>query len=264
MTRAGCTLMEPPGSPRNVHFWTTTTRVGPSGIRRTIHLPHLSQHGAAVGISSAIFAKAACALINVCQTGAKEAIFASTKAARSWPFWQDWSHGSHVPSTHPLDIAGPTYEKLINRIGVSRQDHVSSFLRHIQEEQRQLTKYAHAPLLASMLATEQIPSGPNSGRANILDNLLRRQTFKWNPAPRAGTHLTHLEQVQHESISDSGLQLNCKLVNEETLFVRVMWDFAQLRMGEVQGAMQVFVRAVEWLAGPENWERRIGECGLMC
>ena len=240
---------------------------GMAGIVQMIHLPHFSQHIAAVGVSPVIFVKSACALMNVCQTGATEALFTNTEAGRSWPFWEDWAHGDQAPLVHPLDIAGPTFEVVLNRIHIDRQERISSFLRHVQEEQKQLSKNAHAPLyllIARLEERERIPSDLDRGDATILDTHFRRQAFNWLPNTKSSEDLVRLNQVQLESSADVGLQWNCGSVGEETLFVSAKWDDAQLRLGEVQGALDVFVKAVQWLTAPENWEKKIGEFeGLM-
>ena len=76
--------------------------------------------------------------------------------------------------------------------------------------------------------------------------------------------MARLEQMQPGSSADLGLQWNCGSVSEETLFVHARWDDAQLRLREVQGAMDVFIKAVQWLTAPENWGKRVGEFeGLM-
>lgn len=241
---------------------------GLSGIMRTIQIPsHPIQYRAAVRISPANFVKSACALMNVCQTGATEAVFSSVEAGRSWPFWEDWAHGEQAPIVHPLDIAGPTLELVLNRIHIDRQERVSSFLRHVQEEQKQLTKYAHAPLytiIARLEERERIPTDLDHGGGSILDTYFRRQSFNWLPNTKSGGDLARLEQMQPGSSADLGLQWNCGSVSEETLFVHPRWDDAQLRLREVQGAMDVFIKAVQWLTAPENWDKRVGEFeGLM-
>ena len=254
-----------PGTPQERPILDGIDACGQSGIVRTVQLPHLSQHRAAVGIPSAVFAKSACALMNVCQTGAKEAIFASAEAGRSWPFWEDWAHGSHAPSTHPLDIAGPTFEMVLNKIRVDRQERLSSFLRYVAEEQKLLTKHAHAPLctIFSMLEKERNPSSVDNGDGSIFDTHFRRQGFNWLPNTKAARDLVHLNEVQMESSANINLQWNCGLVDEETLFVSAQWDDAQLGAREVQGAADVFIKAVQWLTEPANWENGIGDFDLM-
>ena len=186
---------------------------------------------------------------------------------RSWPFWEDWAHGEQAPIVHPLDIAGPTLERVLNRMHIDRQERVSSFLRHVQEEQKQLTKCAHAPLytiIARLEERERIPTDLDRGDGSILDTYFRRQCFNWLPNTKSGGDLARLEQMQPGSSADLGLQWNCGSVSEETLFVHAMWDDAQLRLREVQGAMDVFIKAVQWLNPPENWDKRVGEFeGLM-
>ena len=65
--------------------------------------------------------------------------------------------------------------------------------------------------------------------------------------------------MQLDSSTDLGLQWNCGSVSEDTLFVNARWDDAQLKLREVQSAMDVFIKAVQWLAAPENWNKRVGE-----
>lgn len=198
--------------------------------------------------------------MNVCQTGATEAVFSSVEAGRSWHFWEDWAHGEQAPIVHPLDMAGPTLERVLNRIHIDRQERVSSFLRHVQEEQKQLTEYAHAPLytiIARLEERERIPTDLDRGDGSILDTYFRRQCFNWRGLGSIGTDAAGVERR-------SGLQWNCGSVSEETLFVHAMWDDAQLRLREVQGAMDVFIKAVQWLTAPENWDKRVREFeGLM-
>ena len=234
-------------------------------IVRIIHLPRFSQHRSTVGVSSAVFPKSACALMNVHQTGAKEAIFGSSEAGRSWPFLEDLDQNSQTHLAHPLEIAGPTIEIVLNRIAVDPQELVSTFTCRVNEEQKEMTTYAHAPLYAirTMLESEQIQSGPEN--SDVLDCLFIRQVFNWLPgtASKIDNHPKNLKQLQLDTRSNLGLKWNCGFEDEERMFISATWDCAQLRATEVAAAADVFARAVEWFTTPENWDRTLGDCELI-
>ena len=175
---------------------------------------------------------------------------------------------SSLPNT--MDIPGPTWETVINRIRVDRSQLLLSWLHDLQAEQALLTKYATAPFMHIEEALAK--SDPDSvGEHELHDFVFRRQNFNW--LPPSNTRYSNLEMLQSLSRADIGLQWNFKHEDVErgVVSLNVNWDDCQLWKREVEGAMSEVLQVAEWIAevlggkgerGKEG-EVKVGECPLL-
>ena len=257
------------GIPEERKFVDGDNAKGLEGLTRSFITPYLSTYNLQHGISTPVLLKGACALMNTHLTGAKEAIFSNAEAGRSWPFVEDWGEADRISAINPMDVAGPTVETVINRISVGTREPTSRFLQNLQDEQKQLTKHAHAPLylVRDMIASSGVDGVAGTfglEEADIIDGIARRQGFNWLPGAQSRVvgqegHDEALQRVQAVSRADTGLQWNCGLLSSERVFIHATYDDAQLGEAEVTAALDIFVRAAQWLVDPENWEKLLGE-----
>ncbi|KAI4249806.1 MAG: hypothetical protein L6R40_000595 [Gallowayella cf. fulva] len=239
---------------------------GVAGINGTITLPRLSRLKSEHGITSNIVFKAALALQNVHHTNATQAFFGQGEASRVWPT-PTGSPDPDLPNT--MDIPGPTWEVVINRVHVKREQTVLSFLWGLQEEQALLTEYAQAPF--QRIETALIACGDRPETKHELhDSFFQRQCFNW--LPPLHKHYTHLEEMQSLSRADIGLQWNFCHADAEKGIVRVnaAYDDCQMRAAEVEGCVAEVLGVAEWIcmmegegAGRGLEATKVGECPLL-
>ncbi|KAI4242222.1 MAG: hypothetical protein LQ352_007274, partial [Teloschistes flavicans] len=163
---------------------------GTAGINASVTLPSLPSIKSTHGITAQILVKAALAILNIHHTGADQAFFSQTEAARVWPT----ATGDPDPTLpNTMDIAGPTWEIVVNRIHISPSQPLLTFLQNLQEEQKLLSRHAQVPWkkLESQLTTSSSsrPHEPElehkPQQYELHDTVFRRQCFNWLPNTRA-------------------------------------------------------------------------------
>jgi hypothetical protein len=236
---------------------------GTMGLFHKIHLPFIRALKSNWEISPPMVAKAACALLNIYKTGAEEAVFVSDESGRSWPSTGDDSTLA-PPTASPLDIGGPTFQKTINRVRIQPGETTLQFLRRMQEKQRDIDRYCHAPLGAICRSLEQDTVHGPADVAAVRD-ILRRQLFDWLPTPPSnedvGTESTpSAEMLEVLSRSDLGLVWFPTLLPGDHLLLEVSWDDAQLKASEVYQSIEEFLCAMAWISNPANFDKPVTHC----
>jgi acyl carrier protein len=236
---------------------------GTMGLFYKIHLPFIRALKSDWELSPPMVAKAACALLNIYKTGAEEAVFVSDESGRSWPSTGDDTTGV-PPNASPLDIGGPTLQKTINRIRVQPGETTLKFLRRMQNTQRDIDRYCHAPLDAICRALEQDSVHGAADVAAVRD-ILRRQLFDWLPTPPPNKDVGEeiglsADMLEVLSRSDLGLVWFPTLLPGDYLLLEVSWDDAQLRASEVYQALEEFLCAMAWISNPVNFYKPVAEC----
>ncbi|KAL9627238.1 MAG: hypothetical protein Q9204_006713, partial [Flavoplaca sp. TL-2023a] len=179
----------PPGLRNPLHLQKRTQidndggYAGMLGIQRTLPLSSIPLLHSSHGISTPVFFKAALALLTSHLSHSSEIIFAQSQAGRSWPFLQPHL-AAHLPN--PVTLAGSTLAVVFNRIHVSPDDTVGAFLSHLEQEQMDLTKHAHAPVSAVLAGL-----GARDAAALMAG---RRHLFNWNPV--LGDSATAMEKAE--------------------------------------------------------------------
>ncbi|KAL8732812.1 MAG: hypothetical protein Q9181_003814 [Wetmoreana brouardii] len=236
-----------------------THPLGVVGMNGTVTLPSLSSIKLVRGITAQVLMKASLAIVNVHHTGADQAFFGQAEAARVWPT-ATGEPGPNLPNT--MDIAGPTWEIIINRIHVRRGQSVLGFLDELQKEQKLLSRYAQAPFKKLESLLQKQGDGPEGHELH--DSVFRRQCFNW--LPNARPHYTHLQEVQSMSRADIGLQWNFMHIDEKTVNVNVQYDDCQVRGEEVKLAVEEVLTCARWIGeevSKNGGEKKIGECPLL-
>lgn len=222
-------------------------------IRRT-KMPGLARLRSERSISPVIAALAAATLTNTHLTKADRAVFGAYEAARSWPFVPRWM-ADRLPD--PLDVDGSTVESVVHCIPVDRTKPLGEFLGGLAEYQAGVAEHAHAP---SRLLEEQL--GDADGEA--YRDALTRQVFNWIPGLAAEANggdgpFKCLKRMQQQSRSDHVLRWTLGVLDDDVFHVGVAWDDAQMRMDEVESAIDIFVAVLSWVVEPENWEKSLAD-----
>ena len=224
------------------------------GIKKLVKLPSLPDLRSKYQISPPTIFKAACAIVNAHLTGSSEVIFSNTQAGRRWPHLDD-SVAKFLPN--PVTIAGNTLGIVINRIHVHPNGTTGSLLRHVDDEQKLLTRYEHAPITA-------IAAQLNPGDAAALQSS-RKQLFNWNPNSADFEVVDmdrELQPILIEGFTEVMLEWHCGMVDGETGRVVLRWDGCQAGRETVEGWAEQFVTVLEWVAKVENLEKEIRQLKL--
>lgn len=227
---------------------------GLMGIKKLIELPSLPKIRSKHQISPPMVFKAACAIVNSHLTGSSEVIFSNTQAGRRWPHLDD-SVARFLPN--PVTIAGNTLGIVINRIHVHPNETTGTLLRRLEDEQKFLTGYEHAPITA--IAAQLNPDDAAALQAS------RKQLFNWNPNSADFEVVDmnrELQPILIEGFTEVMLEWHCGMVNGELGRVVVRWDGCQAGREIVEGWAERFVKALGWIAKVENFEREIAELDL--
>ncbi|KAI4266221.1 MAG: hypothetical protein L6R38_008876 [Xanthoria sp. 2 TBL-2021] len=258
-----------PGQPSERRILDSSPQ-GVNGINGSITLPFLTHLKTTCGITANIVFKAALALLNAHHTGTTQAFFGAAEAARVWPTTEGEPDPS-LPNT--MDIPGPTWEVIVNRIHIDRQQPLLLWLQDLQDEQALLTKYASAPFqrIENELAATTDPHPTTSHELH--DSFFRRQCFNW--LPPSHSNFTNLEQIQSLSRADIGLQWNFMHVDAEKgqVAVNAAYDDCQMTSAEMKEAVEEVLEAARWIVEALDGERgkregegkgvKVGECPLL-
>ena len=226
-------------------------RAGLVGITQFARLEHLSELNAVHAVSSPVVFKAACALLNSHLSGSPDVLFNNTQAGRQWPF-MDEAIVRHLPN--PIFIAGNTLTLVVNRIHIEPRERVNAFLKGLETEQRHLTAHAHAPI-------ESIIAQLNPADAAAFKSS-RRQLLNWGPHTfgfAAREAQAELQLAQVEGHGDAMLEWHCGMLDAQTARMTVQWDGCQAGKAEVEGWIAAFMKVLQWLGDPENWDKEVGQ-----
>ncbi|KAI4093479.1 MAG: hypothetical protein LQ344_002892 [Seirophora lacunosa] len=234
---------------------------GLTGIRKTVDLgDDLVKLRAEHGITTPVLFKLVCAILNSRLSGSPDVFFAQSQSGRQWPF-VDESIARYLPN--PITIAGSTLALIMNRIHVDADASVGTLLTHLEEEQRLLSKHAHASLPAI--------SAQLNNAADVAALIAgRKQVLNWNPAmaertaseKRESSASSAVQLLKTQGFSDGMLHWHCGLVGSHAV-LKATWDGAQFAKATVDPWTDMFLSALKWVAATANWDRKLGELELM-
>jgi acyl-CoA synthetase (AMP-forming)/AMP-acid ligase II/aryl carrier-like protein len=242
----------PPGKPgTNV----TPARPNPATLpKRFIHLPELTQMRARFGISAPIIALAACALINVRYTGAREAIITNLQSGRSWPT----ENGPGYADISILELDGPTLQNLPARIPVAPEDTALDVLKRVRQEQDEMMLREHVPVKR---VHELVSQGPNGAEdAAILWDLLTSQLFDWLLETYSQGADDALELLRDTSLSRACWVWLPRLSDGNVMHCNIYHVDADLPVDKTNFIVEEYLCAVAWLADPANVQEPISAC----
>ena len=219
-------------------------------LEQTLHCPNLLKARGSQNLRPAIVAKMAISLFNTWMTGQPYAVLLMLMAGRVWPFMSS-SIAEHLPSSY--DIAGPTLTAEVDVMRIDRGEEVGQLYRRMEEQQKQSSRYQHVP--QSMLP--QLNQDSHGMRTETM-----RQVFNWIPSRsgkenNASSGLEVVGVPGQENIPPAGVAWMCRLVNSETLSIRLRWNSSLLSEEEGARVVERVIRIVEWICEPENWQEQV-------
>ena len=219
-------------------------------LEQILYCPNLLKPRCSQNLRPAIVSKMAISIFNTQMTGQPHAVLLMLMAGRVWPFMSS-NIAEHLPN--PYDIAGPTLTAEVDVMRIDRGEEVGQLYRRMEEQQKQSSRYQHVP--QSMLPQLNQDSHGMMGET-------MRQVFNWIPSRsgkenKAPSGLEVVGVPGQENIPPAGVAWMCRLVNSETLSIRLRWN--SRLFSEEEGARIVgrVVRIVEWICEPENWQEQI-------
>lgn len=235
-----------------------------AGIRRTANVRDLAQLKADHDVPVFMLVKAALVLLNIIQTGGKEAVFGTINAARTWPFQNDYTSMERAGlSGNPLDIAGCTTEYVLDRVPVDKSRRVAAFMQDVTADEELNSSFVHAPFtqVVDRLRDPLSDADPRTFAqrerdAEALMPLIRRQSFNWLPMPPTGgaPDGPGLRFQEQRSRMDNGLTVTGFLAEDKkTVCLSMAWDPEHLSISEANHALELLARLVETMGKAENW-----------
>ena len=220
-------------------------------IKKTAELEDLAELRSKLKVSVPTLFKAACAILNSRLSGAEEVMFANVQGGRQWPFLGD---GIAKLLPNPVTIAGNTLSLVMNRIHVHGNERVGVYLTRLKEEQRSLTKHAHAPTAA--ISAQLNPSDAAAFYAG------RRQLLNYNPSLGFWASIegkTKGQLIKVEGFTEVMLEWHCGVIGSNTAVLIAQWDGAQFGKAKVERWTEVFMNTLQWLARLDNWGKTLAD-----
>lgn len=208
-------------------------------------------------LTAPVVFKAAMALWNICNTGHTHALFCNFEAGRTgFPFIPE--SVSALTGLDGWDVAGPTFEVVINLIEVRKEETVIDFLDRLQKDQDQLTRYSHAPWHGIMDALGTTPDGTGAG--DMLPAITRTQILSWAPPfDKAGG--ANLEVIKFSARPVVGLDIVARLAGADssTIMFSMWWDVTSFSREWAQETAACLQELTCWLTESVNWYAPVGD-----
>ncbi|KAJ5937742.1 AMP-binding enzyme family protein [Penicillium verhagenii] len=230
---------------------------GTQGINCYMRLTQLAAMKSQFAISAPIIAMTACALVNVRQTKASEAIFNNLLSGRTWPLADNAQGGL---ADNMLEVDGPTMTYTVSRIRIDENETAIQLLQRIQSEQDQLAIYAHAPLNQINRRLKEMDTEKGATDVSLMDTIYRRQAFDWLLEQYSESETDVMKLVNDDSRSNLGFVWFPFIKDGNLLHLNVTFDHTLLSRREVQKVTAEFMCAAAWLSDPANADRPLSQC----
>lgn len=230
---------------------------GTQGTNCYIRLPQLAAMQTQFAITAPMIAITACALVNMRQTKAPEAVFTNLFSGRTWPLADD-SRKDHQGSI--LEVDGPTMTYTVSRIRVQETETVVQLLQRLQHEQDQLAIYAHTPLNQINQELRALDDEEGAADISFMDTIHRRQSFDWLLEQYNESESDVMKLIHDDSRSNLGFVWFPFIRDGNLLHLNVTYDHALLTPSEVHQVTAEFMCAAAWLSDPTNAQKTLSEC----
>ncbi|KAL8671714.1 MAG: hypothetical protein Q9168_003785 [Polycauliona sp. 1 TL-2023] len=206
-------------------------------------------------IIAAVVLKAAMALVDVSRTGHTHSLFNNFEAARTrFPFVPASLEALNPEVYEASDVNGPVMQTVFNMIEVPRSQTAIALLKHLQAEQTEMTKHAHAPL-------RRIIDGLNAegnGAGDMITEINRSHFITWIPG--------FLGEYERLKVAQIGIRAVIGLVCvagiggplATTFMLSMRWDVANYSRAKTQEFVEDIEAAILWLTAKENWDSPVG------
>lgn len=230
---------------------------GMQGTNCYLRLTQLAAMKSQFATSAPIIAMTACALVNVRQTKAPEAIFNNLLSGRTWPLAENVQSGL---ANNMLEVDGPTMTYTVSRIRIQANETAIQLLQRVQNEQDQLAIYAHAPLNQINRRLKELDTEKGAADVSLMDTLYRRQAFDWLLEQYSESETDAMKLVDDDSRSNLGFVWFPFIKDGNLLHLNVTFDHALLSSREVHQVTTEFMCAAAWLSDPANAYRPLSQC----
>jgi hypothetical protein len=252
---ASCDAQEPTSA--DLALKSVDKACGLQGTNCYIRLPQLAAMQSQFAITAPIIAITACALVNIRQTKASEAVFTNLLSGRTWPLADD-AQNSHRDNM--LEVDGPTMTYTVSRIRVQEAETAVRLLQRVQNEQDQLAIYAHTPLNHIHRNLRELDGEQGAADVSFIDTIYRRQSFDWLLEQYSEKETDRMKLIHDDSRSNLGFVWFPFLKDGDLLHLNVTYDYALLTPSEVHQVTAEFMCAAAWLSDPANAHKSLSEC----
>ncbi|KAJ5769006.1 AMP-binding enzyme family protein [Penicillium odoratum] len=244
-------------APKTMPVGAVDKSCGMQGTNCYLRLTQLAAMKSQFAISAPIIAMTACALVNVRQTKASEAIFNNLLSGRTWPLADNAQGGL---TDNMLEVDGPTMTYTVSRIRIDGNETAFQLLQRVQNEQDQLAIYAHAPLNQINRRLKEMDTEKGASDVSLMDTIYRRQAFDWLLEQYSESETDAMKLVDDDSRSNLGFVWFPFIKDGNLLHLNVTFDHALLSSREVQKVTTEFMCAAAWLSDPANAYRPLSQC----
>ncbi|QIW99655.1 hypothetical protein AMS68_005173 [Peltaster fructicola] len=239
------------------------------GVRKVVRVTDIAKLKAEHNVPVFMLVKAAIALTNVRRTGAKEAVFGTLNAARTWPFKGSYSTADReLYSGNPLDISGCTTEYVLDRVATNTTSSVVDFLQHVTQDEERNSAHVKAPVLR-IIDTLRDPLFEDDQRtwlerdrdADAVLSSIRRQSFNWLPTPPSAHDSDGgLQMTQLLTRMDNGLTIGGFLADDKcSVVISLTWDAEHLTYEEAELALHDLTELIVAMGDSANWNKTVDE-----
>ena len=199
--------------------------------------------------------KAAMALVSVSHTKHTHALFNNIEGGRGeFPFLPTSTKALGGFGIDSANVTGPTMQGVCNVVEVARQSTAINFLNYMQDEQLELTKHAHAPLLRIYDALRAQGNGADEVATAVHEAMF----LTWAPGLLGDYEAFKLTHLAVKSTTGLALIAGTSGSQATTLFFSIKWDGGNFSFEKTQEFGTDLQTAIEWLAEPDNWDKHLG------
>ncbi|KAL8892032.1 MAG: hypothetical protein Q9215_001034 [Flavoplaca cf. flavocitrina] len=207
------------------------------------------------GIIAAVVLKAAMSLVDVSRTGHSHALFNNFEAGRTrFPFIPASLEALNPEGYEASDVNGPVMQGVCNLVEVSRSDSAVALLRHMQAEQMELTKHAHAPLRRII----ETLNASGNGAGDMIVETHRTQFLTWIPGFLGEYERIKVAQIAIRCVAGLVVVAGLGGPAATTYMLSMRWDVANYSRAKTQEYVEDLETAVRWLTAKENWDLPVG------
>ncbi|KAL8754104.1 MAG: hypothetical protein Q9199_004570 [Rusavskia elegans] len=203
------------------------------------------------GIIAAVVLKAALCLVNVSRTGHTHALLHNFEAARTrFPFIPASLEALNPDGYEASDVNGPVMQGVCNLVEVPRSQSAIALLRHMQAEQTELTKHAHAPLRRII----DTLNASGNGAGDMLVETHRTHFLTWIPGFLGEYERLKVAQISIRCVAGLVVVGGLGGPTATTYMLSMRWDVANYSRAKTQEFVEDVEAAVLWLTAKENWD----------
>ncbi|KAL8868467.1 MAG: hypothetical protein Q9198_008168 [Flavoplaca austrocitrina] len=194
-------------------------------------------------------------LVDVSRTGHSHALFNNFEAGRTrFPFIPASLEALNPEGYEASDVNGPVMQGVCNLVEVSRSDSAIALLRHMQAEQMELTKHAHAPLRRII----ETLNASGNGAGDMIVETHRTQFLTWIPGFLGEYERIKVAQIAIRCVAGLVVVAGLGGPAATTYMLSMRWDVANYSRAKTQEYVEDLETAVRWLTAKENWDLPVG------